>query len=66
MLSPGAVDTELNDSINDPEVAEGMKAFYKEVAIPAESFARAVAFAISQPEDVDINEVVFRPTAQEV
>ncbi|PTY35876.1 oxidoreductase [Saccharospirillum sp. MSK14-1] len=66
ILSPGAVATELNDSIKAPEVAEGMKAFYEAVAIPADSFARAVAFAISQPEDVDINEILFRPTAQEV
>jgi len=35
-------------------------------AIPAGSFARAVAFANSQPEDVDINEIVFRPTKQEL
>ena len=34
-------------------------------AIPATSFARLVAFAISQPDDVDINEIVFRPTRQE-
>jgi len=36
------------------------------VAIPADSFARAVAFAISQPDDVDINEILFRPTRQEL
>ncbi len=66
ILSPGAVATELNNSITDPEVAEGMKAFYEQVAIPANSFARAVAFALEQPEDVDINEILFRPTAQEV
>lgn len=66
ILSPGAVATELNNSITDPEVAEGMKAFYEQVAIPANSFARAVAFGLEQPEDVDINEILFRPTAQEV
>jgi NADP-dependent 3-hydroxy acid dehydrogenase YdfG len=37
-----------------------------QVGIPADSYARVVAFAISQPDDVDINEVVFRPTAQEL
>ena len=36
--------------------------FYNELAIPADSFARAVAFAMSQPEDVDVNEILFRPT----
>ena len=38
---------------------------YKAVAIPAESVARAVAYAIEQPADVDINEIVVRPTAQD-
>ena len=36
-----------------------------EIAIPAESFAQAVAFAMSQPEEVDVNEILFRPTRQE-
>lgn len=66
IVSPGAVDTELLDSVADPDVAKGMRAFYEKVAIPADSFARAVAFAIEQPEDVDINEILFRPTRQEV
>ena len=43
-----------------------MRKFYDDVAIPADSFARAVAFAISQPEEVDINEILFRPTRQEL
>ena len=64
IISPGAVDTELPDSITEADVQAGVKAFY-EVAIPADSFARAVAFALSQPADVDINEILFRPTKQE-
>jgi NADP-dependent 3-hydroxy acid dehydrogenase YdfG len=36
------------------------------VAIPASSFARAVAFAVSQPDEVDINEILYRPTRQEL
>jgi NADP-dependent 3-hydroxy acid dehydrogenase YdfG len=36
----------------------------EDIALPAESFARAVAFAMSQPEDVDVNEILFRPTRQ--
>lgn len=64
IISPGAVDTELPNTISEPDVAAGIKDFYKEYAIPANSFARAVAFAISQPEDVDINEILFRPTSQ--
>ena len=57
VISPGAVATELPDSITEADVAEGIHEFYDEYAIPADSFARAVAFAMSQPDDVDINEV---------
>ena len=64
IVSPGAVDTELPGSITEEDVARGMQAFYTATAIPADSFARALAFAIAQPEDVDINEIVFRPTRQ--
>ena len=65
IVSPGAVDTELPHTIVDPVVSERMRDFYDHVAISADSFARVVAFAMSQPADVDINEVLFRPTAQE-
>ena len=64
IISPGAVATELPDSITEPDIAAGISKFYKETAIPADSFARTVAFAMSQPEDVDINEILFRPTSQ--
>lgn len=63
IISPGAVATELPNSVTDPVVAERVKMLYAD-AIPADSFARAVAFAMSQPEDVDINEILFRPTKQ--
>ena len=66
VISPGAVATELPDSVAEPDVAERIRKFYEQNAIPAESFARAVAFAISQPEEVDINEILFRPTRQEL
>ena len=65
-ISPGAVATELPDSVTDPDAAERIRKFYAGSAIPADSFARAVAFAISQPEDVDVNEILFRPTRQEL
>ena len=64
IISPGAVATELTESITEADVQAYMKKVYQS-AIPAESFARTVAFAISQPEDVDINEILFRPTSQE-
>jgi len=65
VISPGAVATELPESVTEPDIAENMRKVY-EIAIPAESFARAVAFAISQPEDIDVNEILFRPTRQEL
>ena len=65
VISPGAVVTELPNTITDPVAAERVQKLYAEVGIAASSFARAVAFAISQPEDVDINEILFRPTRQE-
>ena len=66
VISPGAVATELPSSITEPDIAEGIRTFYEEYAIPADSFARMVAFAISQPDDVDISEILFRPTRQEL
>jgi NADP-dependent 3-hydroxy acid dehydrogenase YdfG len=59
VISPGAVDTELPASVTEPDVVEG-------VAVPAVSFANMVLFAMSQPEDVDVNEILYRPTAQEL
>jgi NADP-dependent 3-hydroxy acid dehydrogenase YdfG len=64
VISPGAVATELPNTITDPEILENMRNVY-ELAITPESFAQAVAFAMSQPEEVDVNEIVFRPTRQE-
>lgn len=64
IISPGAVATELPNTITEKDVSEGIHRFYNEVAIPADSFARTVVFAMSQPDDVDINEILFRPTAQ--
>lgn len=66
IISPGAIATDLPGSITEPDIAQSMREFFDRFAIPAESFARMVAFAISQPDDVDINEILFRPTGQEV
>jgi NADP-dependent 3-hydroxy acid dehydrogenase YdfG len=66
IISPGAVATELPHSVTEPDIAAGIGQFYEHNAIPADSFARAVAFAIGQPDDVDINEILFRPTRQEL
>jgi NADP-dependent 3-hydroxy acid dehydrogenase YdfG len=64
IVSPGAVATELPNSITEADVSAGVHKFYADFAIPADSFARAVIFAMSQPDDVDINEILFRPTSQ--
>jgi NADP-dependent 3-hydroxy acid dehydrogenase YdfG len=66
VISPGAVATELPSSITEPDLAATMQQFYDEYALLADSFVRMVIFALSQPEDVDINEILFRPTRQEL
>ena len=66
IISPGAVESELPASVTEPDVAANVRQFYASVAIPSASFARMVAFAISQPAEVDVNEILFRPTAQEL
>jgi NADP-dependent 3-hydroxy acid dehydrogenase YdfG len=64
IISPGAIATELPNTTTDADLAQGLRKVY-ENAIPADSFANIVLFAMSQPEDVDINEILFRPTRQE-
>ncbi|MDX8532772.1 SDR family oxidoreductase [Mesorhizobium sp. VK25A] len=66
IISPGAVDTELPNSITESDVSQGIHDFYAKFAIPADSFGSMVAFAIAQPEEVDVNEILYRPTAQEL
>ncbi len=66
IISPGAVRTELPLGISDPESSARIQAFYQQQAISADAVARAIAFAIEQPADVDINEILLRPTAQEI
>ncbi|KTF34778.1 SDR family oxidoreductase [Xanthomonas vesicatoria] len=64
ILSPGAVKTELLDHISDEAVKSANSDYVAQVGIPADSYARMAAFAIGQPDDVDVNEIIFRPTAQ--
>src|SRR5260370_37105321 len=65
MISPGAVASELPSGTSDPSSAKFLKDFYEKTAMPADSVARAVLYAIQQPADVEIDEVVLRPTAQD-
>ncbi len=63
-IEPGAVDTELKMGSSHEQSVAFLEEFYK-IAIPADSVARAIAYAIEQPADVDINEIVLRPTVEE-
>lgn len=62
-IEPGAVESDLKFSTSGT-AAETVFDFYKQ-AIPTSSVARAIAFAVEQPADVDINAIVLRPTKQE-
>jgi NADP-dependent 3-hydroxy acid dehydrogenase YdfG len=65
IVSPGAVESELKHGSTDADAVAGVNAFYEANQIPADSVARAIAYAIEQPANVDINEIVLRPTVQE-
>ncbi|MFO1418351.1 MAG: SDR family oxidoreductase [Methylotetracoccus sp.] len=65
IISPGAVESELKNGTSDADAATLVGDFYRANQIPADSVARAIAYAIEQPADVDINEIVLRPTVQE-
>lgn len=62
VISPGVTESELADSISDPDARDGMRAF-RRISIPAVAIARAIKFAIEQPDDVDVSEMIVRPTA---
>ncbi|NUR03476.1 MAG: SDR family oxidoreductase [Streptomyces sp.] len=62
-VSPGIVESEIADSITEPHTRETIRA-YREAPIPADAVAAAIAYAIGQPPDVDVNELVIRPTRQ--
>ncbi|MEU0464742.1 SDR family oxidoreductase [Amycolatopsis sp. NPDC006131] len=63
-ISPGYVRTELVDNVADPDQREAARQAMAELGIDPEAVARAVAFAIEQPEDVEIGELVIRPSRQ--
>ncbi|MET9961752.1 SDR family oxidoreductase [Streptomyces sp. NPDC006326] len=62
VVSPGVTESELADGIADPAAREAMKS-YRAVALPASAVADAIAYALSQPPEVDVNEIVVRPAA---
>ncbi|MBD1997990.1 SDR family oxidoreductase [Oculatella sp. FACHB-28] len=63
VISPGVTQSELPNTITDAEAAQWVEEF-RGAIIPAEAIARAIAFAIEQPADVDVNEIIVRPTGQ--
>jgi NADP-dependent 3-hydroxy acid dehydrogenase YdfG len=64
VVSPGFVHTDFADSMTNPEIKAQTVATRDKVAISPDAIARAIAFAIEQPADVDVGEIVVRPTAQ--
>ncbi|WP_375460974.1 SDR family oxidoreductase [uncultured Enterovirga sp.] len=60
-IHPGVVESELADTITDPVAAQAMET-YRAIALQPDAIGRAVRFALEQPEDVDVNEIVVRPT----
>jgi NADP-dependent 3-hydroxy acid dehydrogenase YdfG len=62
LVSPGVTESELADSISDEGARAAMNDF-RRIAIPAEAIARAIAYAVEQPADVDVSDLVVRPTA---
>ena len=64
MISPGAIATELAESSSDEGTRKNLREFMK-MAIPASAIARAIAYAIEQPVEVEVDEMVIRPTVQD-
>ena len=62
IISPGVVETELGNDITDPVAAGALEQFRK-ASLQPDAIARAIRFAVEQPQDVDVNEIVVRPTA---
>lgn len=62
VVSPGVVESELAETISDAVARESMKAF-RRIALSPDAIARAIGYAIEQPDDVDVSELIVRPTA---
>ncbi|MBZ9865229.1 SDR family oxidoreductase [Mesorhizobium sp. CA15] len=62
IISPGVTATELGDDISDPQVAAALKE-WRQKSLKPDAIARAIRFALEQPDGVDVNEVIVRPTA---
>ena len=64
VIEPGSVGTELTDHINHPGAKQAAEQMYEKLAITAEDIAEVIAFAVTRPRRMTINEILVRPTAQ--
>ena len=64
VIEPGAVDTELTDHITNPDSKRATEQMYQQVAITADDIAEVIAFAVTRPRRMTLNEILVRPTAQ--
>jgi NADP-dependent 3-hydroxy acid dehydrogenase YdfG len=64
VVSPGLTRSELLQGISDPNTKAAVDAMMNQASIPASAIADAIAYAIGQPEEIDVNEVIVRPRAQ--
>jgi NADP-dependent 3-hydroxy acid dehydrogenase YdfG len=64
VIEPGAVATELTDHITDPGVKQAAQQMYEQIAITADDIAEVIAFAVTRPRRVTLNEILVRPTTQ--
>ncbi|WP_046216339.1 SDR family oxidoreductase [Paenibacillus wulumuqiensis] len=64
IISPGITRTQFAEGVTDPDIRSRLEEAHDALAMPAEAVARAIAFAMEQPDDVDVNEIIIRPTAQ--
>jgi len=62
VVSPGVVESELADSISDETARAAMREF-RRIALAPQAVAKAIGYAISQPDEVDVSEIILRPTA---
>jgi NADP-dependent 3-hydroxy acid dehydrogenase YdfG len=64
VIEPGAVATELTDHITDPHAKQAAEQMYRQLAITADDIAEIIAFAVTRPRRMTLNEILIRPTAQ--
>jgi NADP-dependent 3-hydroxy acid dehydrogenase YdfG len=64
IISPGFVNMNFAEGVTNPEVKAQLEDARDKFALPPEAIARAIVFAIEQPPDVDVNEIIVGPTAQ--